>query len=104
VAPELRSGRAPPRAAASRCAARRRTAPRPALPRFGLLPPAAAHEAKTIEESEPRGALAYLMRSPDMHRFWAKVRATRVEIVGGDAGEDFFTTLVDEAYDEAPPP
>jgi hypothetical protein len=57
-----------------------------------------AFEAGTIEEVELRGALAYLMRSPDMRRFWTKVRATRAEITEGDAAEDFFTTLVDEAY------
>lgn len=63
-----------------------------------------AYEAKTIEEAELRGALAYLMRSNDMYDFWTKVRATRVEITEGDTGEDFFTALVDDAYTAARPP
>ncbi|WP_232425551.1 DUF6082 family protein [Pseudofrankia inefficax] len=62
-----------------------------------------AFEAKTIEVDELRGALAYLMHSPDMYQFWTKVRATRVEITEGDAGEDVFTALVDQAYVGASP-
>ena len=62
-----------------------------------------AFEAATIEEKELRGALAHLMQSADMYEFWTKVRATRVEITEGDAGEDFFTALVDEAYAAARP-
>jgi len=60
-----------------------------------------------IEERELRGALAYLMRSRDVYQFWTfwtKVRTTRVETVRGEVDEDFFTALVDEAYDHAPPP
>jgi Family of unknown function (DUF6082) len=63
-----------------------------------------AHEASTIDESELRGALAYLMRSPDMYAFWTKVRNTRVDITGGDPDEDHFTALVDAAYTSVQPP
>ncbi|WP_322749642.1 MULTISPECIES: DUF6082 family protein [unclassified Frankia] len=63
-----------------------------------------AYEASTIEEGELRGALAYLMKSPDMYAFWTKSRATRVEITQGDYGEDYFTEMVDTAYAAAQPP
>lgn len=63
-----------------------------------------AYKASTIDESELRGALAHLMRSPDMHAFWTKARNTRVDITGGDPDEEEFTALVDAAYRSVQPP
>jgi hypothetical protein len=63
-----------------------------------------AFEAGTIDVAELRGVLAYLMRSPDVYNFWTKARSARVEVTGGDQGEDFFTAQVDEAYITAEPP
>ncbi|MFL6075814.1 MAG: DUF6082 family protein [Mycobacteriales bacterium] len=63
-----------------------------------------AFEASTIEEDELRGALDYLMRSPDMYAFWTRARSTRVRITEGDPGEDYFTALVDNAYEAATNP
>jgi Family of unknown function (DUF6082) len=63
-----------------------------------------AYETQTIELAELRGALDYLMRSRDVYLFWAKARAARIEVTGGDAAEGFFTSEADRAYAEAPPP
>lgn len=63
----------------------------------------AAYEAGTIELDELRGALSYLMTSRDMHTFWAKARAARGAVTGGDQAEDFFTAHVDTAFAAADP-
>jgi hypothetical protein len=57
-----------------------------------------AYEAGTIELDELRGALRYFMTSPDVYEFWAKARVPRIAISEGDAGEDFFTREVDQAF------
>ncbi|MCT9931569.1 DUF6082 family protein [Planotetraspora sp. A-T 1434] len=62
-----------------------------------------AYETHTIELAELRGALSYLMASPDMYSFWRKARAARVAVTGGDGAEDFFTAEVDKAFSSAPP-
>lgn len=63
-----------------------------------------AYEARTIEIAELRGALDYLMRSPDVYLFWTKARAARIGVTSGDQAEDFFTAEVDRAYAEAKAP
>ncbi|WP_329252373.1 DUF6082 family protein [Actinoallomurus sp. NBC_01490] len=63
-----------------------------------------AYEAHTIELAELRGALRHLMASRDMYAFWAKARAARGAITGGDEAEDFFTAEVDRAFADAGPP
>ncbi|MGH3795851.1 MAG: DUF6082 family protein [Pseudonocardiaceae bacterium] len=62
-----------------------------------------AHETGTIGIDELRGALMYLMSSPDLYSFWTKARAARGAVTVGDEGEDFFTTEVDKAYSHAKP-
>jgi hypothetical protein len=63
-----------------------------------------AYEAHTIEPSELRGALQYLMTSRDVYVFWKKARAARGAVTGGDEAEDFFTAEVDRAFADARPP
>jgi hypothetical protein len=63
-----------------------------------------AYEAGTIERAELESVLRYLMTSPAVYSFWTKARAARVTITGGDRGEDFFTTEVDNAYRSRPLP
>lgn len=60
-----------------------------------------AHETGTIGIDELRGALMYLMSSPDIYSFWTKARAARGAVTAGDEGEDFFTAEVDKAYTHA---
>jgi hypothetical protein len=63
-----------------------------------------AYEAHTIELSELRGALQYLMTSRDVYVFWEKARAARGAVTAGDEAEDFFTAEVDRAFADARPP
>lgn len=63
-----------------------------------------AYETGTIELTELRGALQYLMASRDMYAFWEKARAARIVVTGGDEAEDFFTAEVDRALMGASPP
>lgn len=63
-----------------------------------------AYEAHTIELAELRAALAYLMTSRDMYRFWEKARAARMAITASDEAEDYFTAEVDGAFAKASPP
>jgi len=63
-----------------------------------------AYESHTIELSELRGALQYLMTSRDMHLFWKKARATRGDVTAGDQAEDFFTAEVDRAFNASATP
>lgn len=63
-----------------------------------------AFEAKTVELTELRGALRFLMASTDMRTFWSKARAARLSVTQGDGPEDFFTAEVDRAYMEANAP
>lgn len=63
-----------------------------------------AYEARTIELTELRSALGYLMTSRDMYLFWKKVHSARVQVTGGDEAEDFFTSEVDRAFSTASPP
>lgn len=63
-----------------------------------------AHETHTIELAELRAALAHLMASRDMYRFWEKARAARVTITAGDEAEDYFTAEVDRAFTNVSPP
>jgi hypothetical protein len=63
-----------------------------------------AYEADTIELSELRGALNYLMTGHDIYLFWEKARAARIGVTGGDEAEDFFTSEVDKAFELANPP
>jgi hypothetical protein len=44
------------------------------------------------------------MASPDMHSFWAKARAARMNVTSGDEAEDLFTTEIDRACAAATPP
>ncbi len=62
-----------------------------------------AFEANTIGLEELRGALRFLMTSPDMYAFWANARAARARITGVDDAEDFFTREVDLAHTEVGP-
>ncbi|GAA2087687.1 DUF6082 family protein [Actinomadura alba] len=62
-----------------------------------------AYETGTIELEELRGALAYLMSSPDMYLFWEKARTARANVTSGDEAEDFFTTEIDRAFTAASP-
>ena len=63
-----------------------------------------AYETRTIELAELRAALAYLMASRDIYRFWEKARGTRVTVTAGDEAEDYFTAEVDRAFARAGPP
>ena len=63
-----------------------------------------AYETHTIELAELRGALRYLMTSRDMYMFWKKVRTARIQVTGGDEDEDFFTSEVDNAFNDSRPP
>lgn len=63
-----------------------------------------AYEAHTIELAELRGALKYLMTSPDVYRFWRRARAARGDVTAGDEAEDLFTAEVDKAFASAEPP
>jgi hypothetical protein len=63
-----------------------------------------AYEAGTIELTELRSALAYLMTSHDMYLFWQKGRAARLRVTAGDPAEDFFTSEVDQAFAGTKPP
>lgn len=63
-----------------------------------------AYEAGTIELDELRGALRYLMRSPEMYSFWERTRAARLAVTQGDKDEDMFTAEVDQAFAATRPP
>ena len=63
-----------------------------------------AYETKTIELAELRGALEYLLASPDVYKFWEKARSARIKVTGSDATEDFFTQEVDAAFTKVPRP
>jgi hypothetical protein len=56
-----------------------------------------AYETHTIELAELRAALAHLITSRDMYRFWEKARAARVTVTAGDEAEDYFTAEVDKS-------
>ncbi|MER7541810.1 DUF6082 family protein [Spirillospora sp. NPDC127506] len=59
-----------------------------------------AYETKTIELAELRGALRFLMTSPDMRAFWSRSRASRSSVTDSDDAESVFTSEVDAAYAE----
>ncbi len=63
-----------------------------------------AYETRTIELDELRGALRHLMTSRDIYSVWAKARAARAAVTGGDEAEDFFTAEVDAAFAATRPP
>jgi hypothetical protein len=63
-----------------------------------------AYEAHTIELTELRAALDYLIASRDIYSFWEKARAARVAVTAGDEAEDYFTAEVDSAFAKASPP
>ncbi|QBI54378.1 DUF6082 family protein [Streptomonospora litoralis] len=63
-----------------------------------------AYETQTIELDELRGALRHLMTSRDIYTFWAKARAARAAVTGGDEAEDFFTAEADAAFAATRPP
>jgi hypothetical protein len=62
-----------------------------------------AYETNAIELAELRGALRFLMTSPDMYEFWKRARAARVQVTGSDESEDFFTTEANRAFEESSP-
>lgn len=57
-----------------------------------------AYETHTIDLPELRGALRFLMTSPDMRAFWSRTRSAHVAITDTDGPEEEFTTEVDAAY------
>ncbi|URN10018.1 DUF6082 family protein [Actinomadura madurae] len=57
-----------------------------------------AYETHTIDLPELRGALRFLMISPDMRAFWSRTRSAHVAITDTDGPEEEFTTEVDAAY------
>lgn len=57
-----------------------------------------AYETHTIDLPELRGALRFLMTSPDMRDFWSRSRSAHVSITESDGPEEEFTAEVDAAY------
>ncbi|MBO2458555.1 DUF6082 family protein [Actinomadura violacea] len=57
-----------------------------------------AYETHTIDLPELRGALRFLMTSPDMRAFWSRTRSAHVTITESDGPEEVFTAEVDAAY------
>lgn len=57
-----------------------------------------AYETHTIDLAELRGALRFLMTSPDMRAFWSRTRSAHISITESDGPEEEFTAEVDAAY------